>query len=443
MIALPRRGIARPPLNEPFRLNRNSSQADGLAGWWPSRYPGANVLPDMSGHGHDATFPGGTEDPAWIVDGERGNVLNSDGSDDYITVPNIPQIQSATQFSFTAWVYVDAYVLGKYFFQNKQAFNKEFHVSTSVGGVGGADDFYLLVDNLGAGYGYTDNDIIVYDQWTHIATVIDLNGSTDADKLIFYYNGIEQTLTYGGTFPATLHSESHTAIMHESDGYQDDSRVYNRALSAVEVWQIYDPLTRWDLYDTSVLGKQWVVVDDGENTGVLDATFEDDSLSAVADLDIDGVLDATLADDTLSSVGDLDIDGALDATLDNDALSATSELDIDGILDATLDDDTLAATGDLDTGNEGALDVTLEDDTLAAVGTLALAGLLSQTLDNDTLSGIGRLALTGALAVTMDDDTLEAIGGSVTATMVAGTIQGPGGIGTIAGPGGIGTLTGP
>jgi len=40
-------------------------------------------------------------------------------------------------------------------------------------------------------------------------------------------------------------------------GYIGDVRLYNRALTAAEVWQLYDPATRWELY--APLRKWWAI----------------------------------------------------------------------------------------------------------------------------------------------------------------------------------------
>ena len=64
----------------PFRLNKHSPQARGLVGWWPTLGGGGNVLRDRSGRGNDGAFPGGTADPTWTRDAERGLVVDYDGA---------------------------------------------------------------------------------------------------------------------------------------------------------------------------------------------------------------------------------------------------------------------------------------------------------------------------------------------------------------------------
>tara|TARA_R100001509_G_C4866209_1_gene215127 strand:+ start:366 stop:1061 length:696 start_codon:yes stop_codon:yes gene_type:complete len=82
--------------------------------------------------------------------------------------------------------------------------------------------------------------------WTHIAMVFDGSGSTNAERLKVYYNGVEQTLTYGGTIPATTgtYGTSYLGSMsngtNEYNGYLDEVGIWSLALSENTIQAIYD-----------------------------------------------------------------------------------------------------------------------------------------------------------------------------------------------------------
>lgn len=84
--------------------------------------------------------------------------------------------------------------------------------------------------------------------WEHWAMVFDGTQSGDENRLKFYFNGTPQELVFNGTIPATLNS-SDTAVVigdrgsdapqYSWNGSIDDVRIYNRALSASEILNLY------------------------------------------------------------------------------------------------------------------------------------------------------------------------------------------------------------
>lgn len=82
--------------------------------------------------------------------------------------------------------------------------------------------------------------------WTHIAMVFDGSGSANADRLKVYYNGVEQTLSFGGTMPATTGTYSTSYIgargdgTNEYNGFLDEFAIWNAALSSDAVTEIYN-----------------------------------------------------------------------------------------------------------------------------------------------------------------------------------------------------------
>jgi hypothetical protein len=57
------------------------------------------------------------------------------------------------------------------------------------------------------------------------------------------------SLTDNSKTPSAWYAGYDSAVGgRELDGEFCDLRIYNRALSSAEVWALYDPRTRWDLY---------------------------------------------------------------------------------------------------------------------------------------------------------------------------------------------------
>lgn len=75
----------------------------------------------------------------------------------------------------------------------------------------------------------------------HVTAVFDGSKSTNATRLLVYVDGKPQTLSFGGTIPATLSTVGPIIIGKDisnrlSAGSYDDVRTYNRPLNPNEVW---------------------------------------------------------------------------------------------------------------------------------------------------------------------------------------------------------------
>lgn len=83
-------------------------------------------------------------------------------------------------------------------------------------------------------------------QWHHVVCVFNGAGSTNAERMQIYINGVAQPITFTGTIPATLVDNSHAVNIGGKLnvagflGAMDEVRIYNRALSAGEAKGLYD-----------------------------------------------------------------------------------------------------------------------------------------------------------------------------------------------------------
>jgi hypothetical protein len=80
-------------------------------------------------------------------------------------------------------------------------------------------------------------------------------GTYDGATISVYLDGILQDTTPASgnlnTNKGSLMIAGQTGFSNWLDGSIGDTRLYDRVLSADEVWQLFDPATRWDLYSLS------------------------------------------------------------------------------------------------------------------------------------------------------------------------------------------------
>ncbi|MCK5605547.1 LamG domain-containing protein, partial [Candidatus Pacearchaeota archaeon] len=226
--------------NFAFVLNRESLQAQGLVVWWPMLAShGANMLHDLV-NSNNGVFNGV---PIWKSDSQFGFVLDLDGTDDFVQNNDsfLSQITLLSPWTMAHWIIYDSLV--------------GFSLGMSLAYRGGDD--YASIGTSGSstkiasaaktpGTGATVSTGV----WYHQTLV------WDGTDLYSYLNGVFDysvtptsaiiwadldTLVQG----ATIISGGSNA---EVDGRVVDGRLYNRQLSAIEIYQLYAPQTRWELY---------------------------------------------------------------------------------------------------------------------------------------------------------------------------------------------------
>lgn len=224
----------------------------GLVGMWrPSAGIQGDRLIDWSGNANHGSLQ--NMDPAtdW-VSGRHGWALDFDGGNDYVDAGPGPFdiIEGTSKATLMLWcrraVTSDYVNIG----------NREPGASVTDGLIinGWSDGkFYLTVSNGSPQFGsFTSNDT----NWHHVVLRFDGTESTNDARLKGYLDGIQQTLTYNDTIPATISSalpnlfigRDESVAVAYTNGLIDDGRLYSRALTASEIQSIYrDPtaVVRW------------------------------------------------------------------------------------------------------------------------------------------------------------------------------------------------------
>ena len=202
---------------------------------------------DRSGQGNDGTISGATK-----TIGKRGQALSFDGSDDYVDAGSASNLDDLSAMTISMWAKADGYgELGQGYFIAKSnfattgwRFQKLVTDSTVMFAVAydGTNDLQIYAaDNT-----LTSSD---FGQWIHWTVTWD--GSANTSGVHIYKNGTEVSYDASSTNGdgsrvsdsvrnIILGNNSSLGVDRTFDGSLDETRVYNRVLSADEVKNLYN-----------------------------------------------------------------------------------------------------------------------------------------------------------------------------------------------------------
>ena len=216
-----------------------------LVGWWKFDDGSGIIAVDSSGGGNGATLVNGV---SWVA-GKIGDAVSANGVNQYVAIPAI-NLSATKAVTWTAWVNrTYSTVGGHVLFENSTNFN------SSTTGFGFFPDDGVdcptsapMLTGVHGDVGYTLN---CYAQpssgvWHHVAVVYD-KSQPAASVISLYLDGVLQTpkvnldtATNTNSFdnnPLYLFSRGGTQSF--AAGEVDDLRLYNAALSAAQIQQIY------------------------------------------------------------------------------------------------------------------------------------------------------------------------------------------------------------
>jgi hypothetical protein len=204
----------------------------GLAAGWSFNEASGTSATDSSGNSNTATLVNGVA----RATGKYGGGLTFDGGDDYLTVPNSSSLNiSGTGLTLSMWINPqallpggDSVVLGK--FWNATMTSPYYQYGLELAG-GTVPVFY--VGTAGGPISASMGSALLLNQWNHLAVVF--NGS----QVQYYLNGalittvsLSATITARGN-PFQLGADNNTQQFFK--GSLDEVRIYNRALTALEI----------------------------------------------------------------------------------------------------------------------------------------------------------------------------------------------------------------
>ncbi len=246
-------------------LTTRPSLQDGLVGFWTMdgkdvdlSQPAAEVR-DVSPQGNHGNW---LNHATTTAPGRVGQALEFDGYDDYVDAGSAASLDNLSNFTYAAWIRADGYVtdympiMGKGTVSVGPSVAKRFLVNSNnadcTGGDGSTDGCLEISINTSGTTRtvFTPAGTIRPGRWYHVAVTY-ANGT--APKV--YVNGVESAYVSQSAGSGTDVDESAGPFLvgswnHDGsltpggpagwfDGKIDDVRVYNRALSAEEIMQLY------------------------------------------------------------------------------------------------------------------------------------------------------------------------------------------------------------
>jgi len=179
---------------------------------------------DLSGNGNDGAISG----PTVTTSGRYGNAIQYSGINDIITVKDSPSLDLSTGFTLEAWVKPTAIKRSSVIFK-EQAGGDVYSLYVYEDG-----DIWSTFLNDGVDdYSVSGTSSLPINQWTHIVSTY------DGIKLQLYKNGIlESSSSQSGLVKVSdgaLQIGGNLVRNEYFQGYLDEIKIYNRALSSAEV----------------------------------------------------------------------------------------------------------------------------------------------------------------------------------------------------------------
>jgi hypothetical protein len=211
-----------------FGQTSYETQPSGLVGYWNFDEGSGTIINDSSGYGNNGTIYGAS----W-TGGKMWSALGFDGLDDYVDCGDNETLDPTQEATIEAWVKFD------------QLPSVAGHIMAISGRSGGGTDLDVQAepDNrlkfyIGPGVFVASSTVIETSKWYHVAATYEAYNSTR-----IYVNGLLEATTpiFGARGP-----NPNSFWVGESlwggrffNGTIDEVRLYNRTLSAQEIWAEY------------------------------------------------------------------------------------------------------------------------------------------------------------------------------------------------------------
>jgi hypothetical protein len=224
-----------------------TAPSNGLAGWWKlddaSSGTAQTSAADSSGNGNTGTTQNA---PTWTSGGKVGNALILNGTTQWVNVPDVASLRLAGSWTVSGWTKLAALpasaAKGKIIDRDDSSGYTNYGLAIdNASGCAGLGWRVAFNDTGGATYQTCYVTTVNTGTWYHVTGVWDSSTS----NLLLYLNGVlVATQNYAGHVP-TSSSGTVLALGQQGPGLQylngtvDEVRLYSRALSASEVWDLY------------------------------------------------------------------------------------------------------------------------------------------------------------------------------------------------------------
>ena len=224
------------------QINWAHPLSKSLVGFWIFNEGSGNKVFDLSGNGNHGTFGGATM-PTWEPD-KIGPALAFDGVDDYILNPHSSSLNLTNAITIIIWVKLIETITHNYLVnKGSNMFTLNFPINTQTPRI------YLLGTNPVVNL--SSNTDVTLNEWACISTTYDKDAGPNNAKI--YLNSI---LTGQSSHTGVISTDAQNLSIgayitghHPLNGAIYTIAIYNRALNASEIRQLYTSPYYWLLPD--------------------------------------------------------------------------------------------------------------------------------------------------------------------------------------------------
>jgi hypothetical protein len=207
------------------------AQDPNLIGWWKLDETSGSIAADSSGYGNDGALVG---DPQWIS-GYIDGALDLDGDGDYVDCGYDPIFDVSDELTVATWLTVRSIPTQWVSVVAKGEFSWRISNNDS------APSFHFGITLWSEpSPSINGNTTVGLEEWHHVA------GTYDGADISLYLDGeldgtVSTTSSIGVNTANVYIGENPEAAGRHWDGFIDDVRIYNRALSQAEIAALIQP----------------------------------------------------------------------------------------------------------------------------------------------------------------------------------------------------------
>ena len=224
----------------------------GPVAYWKLDEGTGTVAKDATGLNNNATLTNMSATPSptsgWQTEDQcvAGKCLAFDGTDDRVAISTFQSISN--QFSISQWLNVQTLTTNKAIFGKWGGSQNNFLLKSDDTNSNQLKICLAssLTDNC-TNYAVATDANLTTSSWKNVQLVYDGTQATNASKLKLYLNGIQKTLTFTGTLPATLTTSTaaleiggNSILATYFSGKIDEPKIYPYARTKAQVAQDYD-----------------------------------------------------------------------------------------------------------------------------------------------------------------------------------------------------------